>query len=705
MEFIELAITNFKKFADERWRFCPGLNLLWGPNESGKSTIHEAICCALFGRERGKSVESWSGGHSAVRLAFRSGDAEFCLDRKLTEGTASIGTVRDGGLADVVSKKDEINALLADILGFSSRTIFDSTVSVKQLSVSRSGTSDMEAVGAEIQRVFTGTAHISVAEVIRRLESRRDMIKGRARPSNPREYDKITDRLGRIAEELADARRSRDQIRNLEDERVGLEERIAREEERIDTLEALLDRHKRWTELRRKEAEADDSHKSVFGRLKRIDDTLAELTSIQSKLEGYTNLVEKDDEISEHLLKIEAKRAELSSRLAEMESAGNKSRISFGYVPRILMTLFILCGLGGIALGFGIDRRAFLALIPATVFGIAYMRMRRSSGSRHIDALTESMRGDLDQSAAEESSILSYMGCDSTEKALNRIKEYRRLAARARELDVSLSAMLDGKSQSDWQAHESELARELSGIRREMSSEFDGYSPPTEESESWRTEFAALQFSLPRAQARLHEILGALESEYRNARDHAALEGELEFLHRRRDELEFLHKAYEEAISVLSCITQSVSEEYLPALSQKAGGYLMRMTSGRYTTLCVKPGWEITLDCIDRSAVPPSALSVGTLDQLHFSLRIVCGELLSAGRKLPIVLDDPFASFDRGRTDKVLDLLQVLAEDNQILVLTHDPYVLDWARGLSASGSVPCTISELSPPTGASVSS
>ena len=91
-------------------------------------------------------------------------------------------------------------------------------------------------------------------------------------------------------------------------------------------------------------------------------------------------------------------------------------------------------------------------------------------------------------------------------------------------------------------------------------------------------------------------------------------------------------------------------------------------------------------------------LSIGTLDQLYFALRVACGELLSAGRKLPIILDDPFASSDRRRLDNVLHLLKVLSGENQILLLTHDPYVLDWARGLASSNDASCLVHELPAP-------
>ena len=171
MELVELVLTNFRKFTGDRFSFCPGINLLWGPNESGKSTIHAAICCALFGREVRKDIGNWNGDPCTVSLTYRSNGGEFRLERGFTAGTVKLISG-----SETVADKDQIAGMLADHLGISSRTIFENTVFVRQTSMAKP--SEMEGVGAEIQRVLTGTAHVSAKEILDRLEDKRDGIKG-----------------------------------------------------------------------------------------------------------------------------------------------------------------------------------------------------------------------------------------------------------------------------------------------------------------------------------------------------------------------------------------------------------------------------------------------------------------------------------------------------------------------------------------------
>ncbi|MCX6374640.1 MAG: AAA family ATPase [Armatimonadetes bacterium] len=564
MELIELAISNFKRFTDERIGFCAGLNLLWGPNESGKSTVHDAICCALFGRERGKPVENWNGGACLAELTYRSNGRSYRIERRLTEGVSKLGVPKGDELTDVVTDKDEIAALIADHLGVSSRAVFDHTVSVRQMNLSKPGSSEMEAVGGEIQRVLTGTAHVSADEVLKRLEADRDAITGRARPTNPREYDRISDRLAKLAEELADARSSRLQIQNLDDERAELEVRIERDSERLDTLGGLLERHKRWSELTQKQAEVNALHESVYNTLRKIKDTIADLGLVHKELERHTDLVGKDDEIAEHLSKIAGKREEAEARLAESEAAGRGSPSGSGRSASIAFltaaVALALVGAGALLLlgtkAAWIAFPAFLAAAASLI--VRYIRAGAGGPAAEFKRLAESARADLNRLDVEEKSILTYVKCPDTGRAWAKIKNYRSLASRAREFEVGLKALLGGRKLEVWEAQDADLSRELSSTRRELEGDFAGYSPSTEEAESWRSEFAALQGSLPPAQARLNEVRGSLETERKNARDLAALEGELEFMHKRRSELDFTYKAYEEAISAVQSVTQTV---------------------------------------------------------------------------------------------------------------------------------------------------
>ena len=54
MEILELNIQHFGKFLEHRMKLLPGVNIIYGGNETGKSTIHAFIRAMFFGIEPGR---------------------------------------------------------------------------------------------------------------------------------------------------------------------------------------------------------------------------------------------------------------------------------------------------------------------------------------------------------------------------------------------------------------------------------------------------------------------------------------------------------------------------------------------------------------------------------------------------------------------------------------------------------------------------
>ena len=54
MKLLELHINGFGKIHDRTISFSDGINVIYGRNEAGKSTLHTFIRGMLFGMERGR---------------------------------------------------------------------------------------------------------------------------------------------------------------------------------------------------------------------------------------------------------------------------------------------------------------------------------------------------------------------------------------------------------------------------------------------------------------------------------------------------------------------------------------------------------------------------------------------------------------------------------------------------------------------------
>jgi hypothetical protein len=67
--------------------------------------------------------------------------------------------------------------------------------------------------------------------------------------------------------------------------------------------------------------------------------------------------------------------------------------------------------------------------------------------------------------------------------------------------------------------------------------------------------------------------------------------------------------------------------------------------------------------------VPASQLSKGTIDQVFLAARIGLVRLVTQGRRPPLVLDDPFVTFDDARAARAAILLRDLSADFQVIYL------------------------------------
>ncbi len=121
LQLQRLRLEAFKRFRQplEIDGLQPGLNLFAAPNESGKSTIAEAIRVAFLERYRSSWAEClrpWDQGSASpsVTLDFRVGDQQYRLAKSFLGSKKRCDLVIDGKALDGTDAEDH----LADLLGY-----------------------------------------------------------------------------------------------------------------------------------------------------------------------------------------------------------------------------------------------------------------------------------------------------------------------------------------------------------------------------------------------------------------------------------------------------------------------------------------------------------------------------------------------------------------------------------------------------------
>ncbi len=251
----ELHVKNFGKLQDVRVPFEEGLNLIYGPNESGKTTLYTFLKCMLFGirRLRGRAAardvysryEPWEYSHYyAGSMRFRSGDKEFYLDRNFQKDNvrAELYCVTDGERLSV--KRGDLSMLLGNV----SEIVYDNTISIGQTK----GVTDQD-LALELKNYIanyqgTGDSDLNLQKTIQILKDQKKVLMGEQK-------------LKEAQKEAKDNEASY-QMLYLRQEVQTLEQRIRMKE---GQLEQLLLQQKEGAGDREKEKKL--KRKSLFRRL------------------------------------------------------------------------------------------------------------------------------------------------------------------------------------------------------------------------------------------------------------------------------------------------------------------------------------------------------------------------------------------------------------------------------------------------------
>lgn len=208
-----ITVKNFGKLKNRTMDLSPGINLLYGENESGKTTTHTFVKSMLYGiqRQRGRAAKKdayniylpWEDpGSYGGTLWFENSGKNFRLTRNFYKENASAELLcqDDGEILDVDAGD------LEAVLGGISETVYENTVSVAQLK---------SATGAELVREVqnymasyqgAGDSSVDLGRTMQMLKMSRKGYQVQAdkkKKENQREKEKLAQTIQYLQEEMS----------------------------------------------------------------------------------------------------------------------------------------------------------------------------------------------------------------------------------------------------------------------------------------------------------------------------------------------------------------------------------------------------------------------------------------------------------------------------------------------------------------------
>ncbi|MBI4040277.1 MAG: AAA family ATPase [Deltaproteobacteria bacterium] len=208
MYFKQLFLSNFGKFQSQTFDFKPGLNLIVGNNESGKTTLFQALFGILFGfkSERERYLPWKNPHHYKATLKLEEAAQEMTLTRDFLQDYvvwADAQTTFEGKISPLgrSSERDLYLQKIQSLFGFSDAEIFKNSLFLEQRALHIPPT---PSTSIQIKQLVSHIAEFKYDEMIRQLEEKYfDLTK-----KNPQGMDKRNDRiLERLQEEIQEIKR------------------------------------------------------------------------------------------------------------------------------------------------------------------------------------------------------------------------------------------------------------------------------------------------------------------------------------------------------------------------------------------------------------------------------------------------------------------------------------------------------------------
>lgn len=319
----ELNLIGFGKFKNKNIQFKDGINLIYGENESGKSTLHSFIDGMFYGflkpnvkstiySEEYDKYNPWDQSKYAGVIRFEYNGKTYRIERTFSKGDENTKILDENTARDITRNIDTGSGRVLQpgihFFGFNSR-IFSNTISIKQL-----GTRTDDKLANEVTEKLVNVAttlddSISIDKAISHIKVKMGEIGTDKAPTKP--YARNLKEIQRLQEERNKILSEKDSYEDYLEKETSLKIDLSLENENLLRLKGELQK----AEILEKAKKLEEA--------RILTDEIGNLESKVEKLSIYSNVsMEKYKEtikLSNSIDFIERDIAELKSELYNVE--------------------------------------------------------------------------------------------------------------------------------------------------------------------------------------------------------------------------------------------------------------------------------------------------------------------------------------------------------------------------------------------------
>ena len=610
MKIKKLKINNFGKLKDKEIELKDNLNIIFGKNEAGKSTILKYIVNSFYGISKNKKgkeysdlerYKPWSGEDFSGRLTYELDNGktyEVYRDFKKKNPKIFNEEMED------ISKQFPIDKTEGNIF-FYDQTKVDEELFLSTLVINQQETKlQKNEQGILMQKIAnlvgTGEDNVSYKLAIDRI-NRRQLDEVGTQRSRERPINIIENTIKELEIQKQELKKYEEMQYDIENKENNILEEIKQIEERLQIL---------------------NQYKIIFENSKLENEKL--LLKENIKKQNIEKIRELDGKIDQ--IQLENKNALENKKIIKPKFISGFIIEIFLIFINILQFIFLKNNiLNYIILGISV----IISLILIINIGKAQKKYKKE-----IKVRQEMLK--QNELVQEKIKLLQ-------DEIINLEKNNE---------DISLEINL-GKQK----------------IEQEIISKTKDLSLENINSNNIYENINMLQNRLNNKKIELHSIeldktniipklekLAMLEEKYVNAIE-------------QKQNLEKLNMSIVLAKEILQECYEKMRHTVTPKFTQNLSKNIAEITDSKYTNVRFNDEKGLIVETQNGEYVPVAKLSVGTIEQLYLSLRLSMVEDLSS-ETLPIILDEVFAYFDDERLENFLKYVYRQYPNRQVLIFT-----------------------------------
>jgi DNA repair exonuclease SbcCD ATPase subunit len=695
MRIRRLQVRDLRRYRELDIDLAPGVTVVRGPNEAGKSTIQRAIELALTRR-----VTSSAGDLESLRPWDASADTRpwvaIEFEQEEEDGRLATGTLEkwfggQKGTVDLVYDGQRVtdpalaDQVLAELSGIPTEAFFRSTASVRHHELSdlaRDEAALRDRLQASISGADRGTgrAKKKLERAIYELTTKGD--------KNPGRLKLAESAVAQTAESVEKGELALDQLKRDRDTLSGARERRQESERTLAEKRAMLEKARQAERL---EAERT-SARERYERFREAVEVSTELDEL-AQTHPSPNPLPVIRQAVERLRMLDTRMRELRAALA------GEIDVNFEVAPEPTWRPISRWGMIAVVIGIIIAAGSFLAdllnlaelgtaplylggaiaLVGLILSGVALWlrrgdRMQEQLRDVEIDRRLRGrseMEAELKQAEADTEQQLGTLGLDDLAAAEDLLAREDAHVARMEQLSAQLDGLVGKEPRETLPKLRDGAALEI----EQKTSALEALGPIAKEPrarERLEVEVRDQESALDRARddeanarARVENNTVDAEQVSSEAERLAVLREQVASLQRRNRVLDATLRTIERAETA----TMKTATRYLEGHMNRD---VSTVTGGRYRRVRVDDkSLDIDIHTPERGDwVPVGHLSQGTLDLVYLTARLGLVRLVTGDRRPPLVFDDPFVTLDDERATRALALLKRVADDFQIIYLT-----------------------------------